>query len=212
MQRLKKHMNDIVSQHQSAFVGGRLIQDNILITHEVFHDLRRSVGRNKDSFIAKIDMNKAYDRIEWGFMEKCLLAYGFNQNWVNLVMNCVRGVTYRYKINGIPSQKVKPSRGLRQGDPLSPYLFILAMDALSYMLNQAKENGRLQGIKLTTSSPVLTHLFFADDVVLFCNARVEEAYELKRILNVFSRASVQRVNLHKSGLIFGKKVPHNLKS
>ena len=83
------------------------------------------------------------------------------------------------------------------------------MDALSYMLNQANENGMLQGIKLTSSSPFLIHMFFVDDVLLFCNSSAEEVFELTRILNLFSKASGQRVNLQKSGLIFGRKVPYN---
>ena len=149
VQRMKRYMNKWVSQNQSAFVGGRLIQDNIIISHEIFHCLKKRYGVSKNGYVAKIDMNKAYDRLEWDFLEHCLLAFGFSSEWIGKIMQCVKGVTYHFKINGIPTRKLFPQRGLRQGDPLSPYLFILAMESLSYMFNSADVAGRLNGLQVT---------------------------------------------------------------
>ena len=182
-------MPNLVSQNQSAFVGGRMIQDNIIITHEIVHCLKKRKEPSKDGFIAKLDMNKAYDRLEWKFLEKCLLAFGFCDAWVQMIMRCVTGVSYKYKVNGIPSRKLIPQRGFRQGDPLSLYLFIIAMECLSYLLSEAAANGKLSGLQVTTKTPAVTHLFVANDIILFGKVRDDEAYEMVRILNTFSLAS-----------------------
>lgn len=172
--RLKGFLGSLVSQNQSAFVGGRLIQDNLVVAQEMFHSLKnRNKGGNMNVAI-KLDMNKAYDRLEWHFLERILLTYGFCPRWVSLVMKLVSTVSYTYKINGLVSQKIIPQRGLRQGDPLSPYLFILAADALSHLINRASSSGLIKGVQLARGAPTLTHLFFADDAVLFAQANEEE--------------------------------------
>lgn len=186
--------------------GGRLIQDNLIIAHEAFHALKRKEKGGKDFMAIKLDMNRAYDRLEWSFLEKILLAYGFAPRWVSRVLKLVSSVSYSYKVNGHISSSITPQRGLRQGDPISPYLFILVVDALSHLINKVVLDGRLQGFQLARGAPTLTHLFFADDALLFSRASPHNAYELIRILNVYSKCSGQRINLSKSGLICGKFV------
>lgn len=107
-------MNSIITPQQSAFIGGRQIQDNLVIVQEAFNALKKRGRIGRDHLSVKLDMNKAFDRVEWIFLEKALLAYGFHQSWVKLVMKLVTGVTYRYKINGVCGEKLKPERGLRQ--------------------------------------------------------------------------------------------------
>lgn len=186
--------------------GGRLIQDNLIIAHEAFHALKRKERGGKDFMAIKLDMNKAYDRLEWGILEKILLAYGFVPRWVGLVLKLVTSFTYRYKVNGFISTSITPGRGLRQGDPLSPYLFILVVDVLSHLLIKAKEGARLEGFCLARGAPSLTHLLFAVDALLFEKASPQNAYEIIRILNLFSKCSGQKINLTKSGMIFVKFV------
>ncbi|XP_057418855.1 uncharacterized protein LOC130713070 [Lotus japonicus] len=208
--RLKGGLNHIITPNQSAFVGGggRMIQDNIMIAQEAFHNILKKGRESKDHIAIKLDMSKAYERVEWSFLEKTLHAFGFNSHLIDLIMNLVRGVTYKLKINGYLSQKITPQRGLRQGDPLSPYLFVLCADILSHMLRKAQEKGSIQGIKLAPTAPSLTHLFFADDSLLFMRATSQEAYHLINLLNTFSLASGQRINIQESGLICNRALEH----
>ncbi|XP_057417986.1 uncharacterized protein LOC130712164 [Lotus japonicus] len=202
--RLKGSMNSLISPNQSAFIGGRQIHDNLIIVEEAFHFLKRNQANGKHNVIIKLDMNKAYDRLEWKFIGRALLAYGFDEAWVGLVMILVRGVTYRYKLNGSTGSELQPRRGLRQGDPLSPYLFILAMDFLSHMLLNAQNSNLLKGVNLARTAPPLTHLSFADDAILFAKAEEGELYQMQKILDQLSKASGQRINTSKSGLLNGK--------
>ena len=114
----------------------------------------------------KLGMSKAYDRVEWMFLEKMMTKLGFSEQWVERVMKCVTTVRYRIKVNEEYSDSIVPHRGLRQGDPLSPYLFILCAEGLSSMLQRAEENGKIEGISVCRGAPKIYHLFFADDSLI----------------------------------------------
>ncbi|XP_019155928.1 PREDICTED: uncharacterized protein LOC109152735 [Ipomoea nil] len=202
--RMKPLLDNIISESQSVFLPGRLISDNILIASEVGHYLRKKQLGQVGWAALKLDMAKAYDRMEWSFVERMLLGLGFDEKWVGLIMLCVRSVRYRVLVNGKPSNEIIPSRGLRQGDPLSPYLFIICAEGLSLLLQDAQAKGRMHGCRVARGAPSISHLFFADDSLLFFKANMQETMEVKRCLAVYEEFSGQSVNFHKSNISFSR--------
>jgi hypothetical protein len=165
--RLKQVLPHIISLEQSAFIPGRLITDNILVAFETLHTMDTRL-KGKEGFMAmKLDMSKAYDRLEWDFVEGVLRKIGFANRWISLLMSCIRTVTYLILINGQPHGLITPTRGLRQGDPLSPYLFILCAEVLSSLLQHSSKEGLISGVSLSRGGTRIHHLFFADDSLLF---------------------------------------------
>lgn len=132
--RLKSIMDEIIDPFQSAFIPGRAITDNIIIGFECMHWLKNNKS-NQGFATLKLDMSKAYDRMEWSFLRNILTSLGFNSKWIDLIMMCVTTVSYSFKVNGIITSPIIPTRGLRQGDPLSPYLFVICSQGLSTIIN-----------------------------------------------------------------------------
>ena len=113
----------------------------------------------------KLDMSKTYNRAEWFFLELLMRRMGFHETWVALMMECITTVSYFLLINGEPTSTIKPTRGIRQGDPLSPYLFFLCIEGLHGLLNKATTAGSIKGVSICRNGPWLTHLFFTDDIL-----------------------------------------------
>ncbi|XP_048490082.1 secreted RxLR effector protein 78-like [Beta vulgaris subsp. vulgaris] len=138
--RLKVVMGKIIHPLQGAFVPERLIQDNVLLAHEVFHSFKNKKGLR--GWIAlKLDMKKAYDRLEWNFIFITLEKLGFCSRWIEWLKQCITTVSFSVLVNGIPGETFVPSRGIRQGDPLSPYIFILCAEILARQLHRASSIG-----------------------------------------------------------------------
>jgi hypothetical protein len=208
--RLKAILSDLITQNQSAFVPGRLISDNTIIAHEIFHYLNQTTKQTGYVGI-KTDMAKAYDRLEWGILRATLNSMSFPQNLTNTIMLCVSTVSFSILINGKPSKCFQPERGLRQGDPLSPYLFILCADVLSALITKAQERKLIHGVKVAPGAPEITHLFFADDSLMFCRATNDEANTMKQLITQYQQASGQLVNYNKSEILFSKRVHQSTK-
>jgi hypothetical protein len=172
--RLKQVLPHIISCNQSAFIPGRLISDNILVAYETLHTMKNRLWSKVGYLGIKLDMSQAFDRVEWPFLEAVMHKLGFDPRWVCLVMKCVTSVRYSIIVNGNPVGDFTPSRGIRQGDPLSPYLFLLCAECFSSMLHHAEQRGFISGVPTSPKGPRISHLFFADDSLLFCKAnRVE---------------------------------------
>lgn len=133
--------------------------------------------------------------------KKCL---GFNGRWYELVMKCATTVGYQVKVNGDVTETIIPERGLRQGDPLSPYLFLICAEGFSAMLHEAERNGRLKGIKNCNNAPSVSYLLFADDSLLLIEADRNSVQEVNRILSNCEACSSQVINKEKSAILFSK--------
>ena len=154
----------------------------------------------------KLDMSKAYDRVEWVFLENVMRRMGFCEQWIGLIMVCFKTVTYSIFVNGEPKGLIHPSRGLRQGDPLSPFLFLLCIEGLRGLINKVASNGDITEFKLCRHGPKLTHLFFADDSLLFCKANSTKCNKVMDLLSVYEDVSGQKINRDKIALFFSKSV------
>lgn len=120
--------------------------DNILAAYETLHTMHTGMRGKKGFMAIKLDMSKTYDRVEWRFLEGVMRQMGFDERWICLVMMCVTMVKYLVLINGEPCGHITPTRGIRQGDPISPYLFLLCAEVLSSMVNKANRDGLLSGV------------------------------------------------------------------
>ncbi|XP_062014039.1 uncharacterized protein LOC133730473 [Rosa rugosa] len=209
--RLKTLLPSLISPNQNAFVLERLIQDNILLAHEAFHYLRLKRESGNHEFGLKLDMNKAYDRVDWDFLKAALTRFGFSRRWITLIMMCVTSVSFSVVLNGNPGYFFKPSCGLRQGDPLSPYLFLIVSEVLSLRITRAIHDGSLLGIKLTRSCPVLSHLTFAEYSLFFLKVTLLNCWQLGFIINEYCRASGQMVNSDKSSIFFSPNTPDQMR-
>jgi hypothetical protein len=160
----------------------------------------------------KLDMSKAYDRVEWSFLEGMMRKMGFNDTFIQLIMKCVSTVSYRFRVNGDLTDVVLPGRGLSQGDPISPYIFLLCAEGFSSLVNKAEEDGLINGIKLVLSSPRVNHLLFADDSLLLLGASVQTVEVIKSILQVYEECSGQMINRDKSSVMFSSNARNSIKN
>ncbi|KAL4280495.1 hypothetical protein GQ457_03G017750 [Hibiscus cannabinus] len=205
--RMKSVLPNCISSTQAAFVQGRAITDNILVAHELVHTLPTLVSRSSQGAIFKLDMEKAFDRVEWPFLNAIMLRLGFTQPWVDLIMRCVSSVSSRVRLRGTLSEAFLPRRGLRQGDPFSPFLFLFYTEGLSATLTVVQREGRLPGVRAYKHGPPLNHPLFADDSLVFLRNDLSEVHYLKDILSTYSAVSGQKVNFSKSTAYFSPRTP-----
>ena len=171
--RIKRVLSLVISQSQNAFVEGRQILDAVLIANEAVDSILR--GKEK-GILCKLDMEKAYDHIRWDFLMQMLEKMGFGSKWIRWINWCISTASFSVMINGSPSGFFRSSRGLRQGDTLSPYLVVIGMEVLSCLLKRAVEGNFISGCRFggrDGGEIVVSHLLYADDTIIFCEANQE---------------------------------------
>ncbi|RVW52726.1 LINE-1 retrotransposable element ORF2 protein [Vitis vinifera] len=203
--RLRGVLQETIHSTQGAFVQGRQILDAVLIANEIVDKRKRS---GEEGVVFKIDFEKTYDHVKWDFLDHVLEKKGFSAKWRSWMRGCLSSVSYAIIVNGNAKGWVKATRGLRQGDPLSPFLFTIVADVLSRMLLKAEERNLLEGFRVGRNRCRVTHLQFADDTILFASPREDELQTLKCLLLVFGQISGLKVNLDKSNL-FGINLDQN---
>lgn len=154
----------------------------------------------------KLDISKASDRVDWSYLKCRMQMMGFSEKWISWVMLCVTTVSYMVTLNGSSVGLIHPKCGLRQGDPMSPYLFIFCVDGLSQVLDKAATEGKITGCQVSNNDPHVTHLLFDDDNLLFFKATEAEATTVKYLLNEYGSKSGQVINYQKSGIFFSANV------
>jgi hypothetical protein len=202
--RLKKVLNKCISENQSAFVPGRSILDNAMVACEVVDYMKTDRRQINKNVALKLDISKAYDRIDWVYLKEVMLRLGFAPQWVRWILMCVETVDHSVLVNNNLVGPIIPGRRLRQGDPLSPYLFILCAERLTALLRQAERRGNLHGVRICSNAPVVPHLLFADDCFLFFRADDAEAHTIK--MSVYEAASGQVISLPKSEVYYSTPV------
>ena len=135
--------------------------------------------------------------MEWPFLHEVMSKLGFPERWISRVMECVTTPSFSILINGKPYGNISPSRGLRQGDPLSPYLFLLCVEGFTSLLTRAEMEGRITGVSICRRAPTISNLLFADDSLFFCQTVHREVEEITKILQVYAGASGQAINMDK---------------
>jgi hypothetical protein len=199
--RLRKVLDGLVSESQNAFVGGRQTLDSVLIANECLDSRLKS---HIPGVMCKLDIEKAYDHVNWDCLLHLLDRMGFGSKWKMWIRTCISTVRFSIMVNGSPSGFFGSSRGIRQGDPLSPLLFLLVMEVLSRMLSRMEEAGLIRGFKAGKPQEEgisISHLLFADDTIVFCDADPEQLLHLRMVLSCFEAATGLGVNMSKSELV-----------
>jgi hypothetical protein len=194
--KLKGVLNKVISKTQSVFIKRRQILDPILIANESLNS-RRRLG--EPSILCKMDVEKAYDHVNWDFLLYRLKRCGFGAKWCSWISFCISSVRFSVLVNRSPKGFFDSSQGIRQGDPLSPLLFVFVMEALSCMLSAEINDGLLEGF--TVGNVIVSHLLLAANTLIFCKDSPEQLAYLRGIFLLFEVASGLKVNLAKSMLI-----------
>lgn len=202
---IKPMMPHLTSCTQTTFVSGCQIRDNILIVQEVIHTMTTKQGK-KGYMTIKIDFEKAYDQLKWSFIQNTLFEIKFPQLLISYIMECITTSTMQVLWNGEPTDSFRPDRGIRQGDPLSPYIFVLCMERLNQIIEEAIIANKWKPIQASRNGPKLSNLCFADDIILFVEALVEQAEIIQQCLHRFCIASGSKIIFTKLRVYFSRNM------
>ncbi|XP_071689558.1 uncharacterized protein [Rutidosis leptorrhynchoides] len=195
--RIRRVLPRLIGIEQSAFLSERSILDGILVLNESVCDLKRSRAR---SFIFKADFAKAFDSVNWNFLLSMLSRMGFGAKWVKWIESCLKSASISILVNGSPTEEFKLQRGIRQGDPLSPFLFIIASERLNVLAQEARVKGLMSGVKVGKDKIPLTHFQYADDTIFIGEWSKRNIFNCIKLLLCFEDVSGLKINFEKSCL------------
>ena len=202
--RLKVVIGSVISGAQSAFIKGRQILDGILVANEIVDEARKC---KKELILFKVDFEKAYDSIDWNYLDEVMMKMGFPTLWRKWIKECVGTATTSVLVNGSPTDEFSLGRGLRQGDPHSPFLFLLAAEGFDVLMNSLSVNNLFTSYKVGIIDLVsVSHLQFADDTLILGEKSWANICALRAVLILFQDLSGLKVNFTKS-LLVGVNVP-----
>jgi len=196
--RLCGVIGSVVSNTQSAFVKGKQILDGTLIANAVVDEAKRM---NKELLLFKVDFEKAYNYVDLKYLDAVMVKMNFPTIWRKWINECVGSATTSVLVNGCPTEEFPIERGLRQGDPLSPFLFLLAAEGFNVLMNVVVEAHLFHGYGVGHDNEVrLTHLQFADDTLIIGDKTWLNVCSMRAILLLFEEVSGLKVDFHKSML------------
>ncbi|XP_070011018.1 uncharacterized protein [Nicotiana sylvestris] len=195
-------MDKIISPNQTSFIKGRTISDNVMLTQELVHNIRKP--NSGGNIILKLDMANAFDRVDWDYLSHVMRQMGFDEGWIGMIMRTLSNNWYSININGARHGWFKSSRGLKQGDPISPSLFAISAEFLSRLMDQLVLDNFIP-YSIYEGSPLLTHLSYADDTILFSSGDLLSISMMMKKLETYELISGQMVNKRKSSFLVSPK-------
>ncbi|XP_027156871.1 uncharacterized protein LOC113758040 [Coffea eugenioides] len=204
--RINQFLPKLILEFQTGFIPGRGIQDNVLLAQELILDLDKKLRH--PNVILKLDMEKAYDRVEWGFLLYMLREFGFKEGVVDLIFRLISNVWFSVLVNGELTSFFRSTRGVRQGDPLSSTLFLFVSEFLGRGLQQLFTN--TPGFRFLSKGGLVSFLAFADDMVIFTRASSECLLAVSSLFRQYEILSGQKINLSKSRFLYSSKLPSEI--
>ncbi|GKB05355.1 putative RNA-directed DNA polymerase, eukaryota, reverse transcriptase zinc-binding domain protein, partial [Tanacetum coccineum] len=198
--RLSKVIDKVVCKEQSVFISGRFILDGPLMLSKIMSWYKK---KKRNLMVFKVDFEKASDTVSWKFLDHMLSSLGFGnkwRKWINACLHSARAARASVLINGSPTSEFSIKRGLRQADPLSPFLFIIVMEGLHIALQNAVSSGLIQGASIGDSGYNISHIFYSDDVVIISDWNRQDMINIIHVLHVFYLALSLKINVSKSNV------------
>jgi len=183
---LRKVLPSVIDVNQSAFLEGRGLLDSVLVANETVDFLKRE---KKSGVFVKVDFEKVYDSVNWKFLYYMLDRLGFNPIWIKWIKACLESASVSVLVNGSPTKEFKPKRGLRQGDPLAPFLFLIVVEGLTGMLRNARSASLFKGDEMGSQRVQVDLLQYADDTLFFCSPTYHNVLVIKAMLRSFELVS-----------------------
>ncbi|GKV27391.1 hypothetical protein SLEP1_g36564 [Rubroshorea leprosula] len=196
--RLGKVIHKVIGEQQMAFIRGRQLAEGVVIANEVINEAKRN---KKKSFLFKVDFEKAYDKVCWSFINYMMLRMGFCEAWRSWIQECLRSSSVSVIVNGSPTRQFMVTKGIHQGDLLSPFLFLIVAEGLNGMVTAAVEKKLYKGVTVGSEEAMVSHLQFADDTIFFGEASEENIWAIKCIVRSFELVSGLKINYAKSQLM-----------